>query len=63
MAEPYAEVAVSLPLRETFHYRIPAALRKQAQPGVRTDAPGKSFNLPIVVAARRSTYTLAFTGD
>lgn len=39
MAEKYAEVAVSLPLRESFHYRIPASLRKQAQPGVRAVVP------------------------
>lgn len=39
MAERYAEVAVALPLRETFHYRIPAKFRKLARPGVRTVVP------------------------
>lgn len=34
-----AEVAVSLPLRETFHYRIPSALRAKARPGVRAVVP------------------------
>lgn len=39
-SEPgYAEVAVSVPLRETFHYKIPANLRSKLQPGMRVSVP------------------------
>ena len=35
----YAEVAVSVPLRETFHYKVPAKLRAKLQPGMRVYVP------------------------
>jgi len=40
--------------------RLPDGFRaRDAQPGIRADAPGKDFNLAIVAAARRSTGTLS----
>ncbi len=39
MTPGFAEVAVPLPLRNTFHYRIPEKLLKQAAPGKRVMVP------------------------
>lgn len=49
-AASYAEVAVWLPLRSTFHYRIPRRLQGEAQAGMRVRVPfGKREILGMLV--------------
>jgi primosomal protein N' (replication factor Y) len=47
-----AEVAVTVPLRQTFHYRVPAALEARVQPGARVLVPFGPRRLVGYVVAR-----------
>jgi primosomal protein N' (replication factor Y) len=53
---PFAEVAVPVPLRRTFHYRIPAALAGAIAPGVRVRVPfGARRVIGVVVGLAETT--------
>ena len=50
--------ASAIVLRHALRFAICQSPPRVAQPGVRADAPANDFYLAVVVAARRSTYTL-----
>jgi len=58
MTESYCNVALPVPLRSTFTYAVPEALRAQVQPGSRVLVPFRKKSLVGVVVEMTSTAPL-----